>query len=165
MDKVEVVPYQVEANIDDVAYWFLLKENMSNKKIQKLCYYAQAWSLVKLNMPIAKNAVFQAWVHGPVNIDLYKIFKKFGWRELKIKKDKIEEIKERIDTVFNSSQKELLESVWETYGEFAADELESLTHSEDPWLEQREGLNKFECSQNIISDESMKKYYSSIQIR
>ena len=34
----------VNADITDVANWFLLKEDMSHKKIQKLCYYAEAWS-------------------------------------------------------------------------------------------------------------------------
>ena len=32
----------VEANIQDVAYWFLLKQSMTHKKLQKLCYYAEA---------------------------------------------------------------------------------------------------------------------------
>lgn len=27
----------------DVAEWFLSKESMTNKKLQKLCCYAQAW--------------------------------------------------------------------------------------------------------------------------
>lgn len=164
MSRVEPTTCEVKAEIRDVADWFLLKENMSNKKIQKLCYYAQAWSLVKLNLPIAKNAQFQAWVHGPVNIELYTSFKKFGWRELKIVDADVEMVKQRLNKVFNASQKDLLESVWETYGEYGADELEELTHNEEPWLEQRRGLNKYECSQNVISEETMKRYYSSIAI-
>lgn len=30
----------------EVAEWFLRKEPMTHKKLQKLCYYAQAWSCV-----------------------------------------------------------------------------------------------------------------------
>ena len=29
--------------VKDVAEFFLTKQSMTNKKIQKLCYYAQAW--------------------------------------------------------------------------------------------------------------------------
>ena len=32
-----------QPTILDVAAWFLLKEDMTHKKIQKLCYYAEAW--------------------------------------------------------------------------------------------------------------------------
>ena len=35
-------------NIFDIANWFLSKESMPQKKLQKLCYYAKAWSLVLL---------------------------------------------------------------------------------------------------------------------
>ena len=30
-------------SVFDIANWFLLKEEMTQKKLQKLCYYAQAW--------------------------------------------------------------------------------------------------------------------------
>ena len=30
-------------SVFEIANWFLLKESMSHKKLQKLCYYAQAW--------------------------------------------------------------------------------------------------------------------------
>ncbi len=155
----------IKADIKDVANWFLLKRNhMTNKKIQKLCYYAQAWSLAKLGYSIATNASFEAWVHGPVSPALYKIFKQFGWKELKIEESDIEAVKERVESVFNEEQKSVLESVWITYGEYSADELEQLTHSEKPWLEQREGLSKFESSHRVISEETMKDYYQSIAI-
>lgn len=164
MGNIEACPYEVKADITDVADWFLLKQSMSNKKIQKLCYYAQAWCLAKLGYPIAKDAQFQAWVHGPVSMVLYKRFKGFGWRELKIVDEDIDMVKERLSKVFNAEQQDILESVWETYGEYGADELEALTHQEQPWLEQRKGLSKFENCNKVISEETMKNYYRSIAI-
>lgn len=65
----------VNADITDVANWFLLKEDMSHKKIQKLCYYAEAWSETLLDAPICRNNEFQAWVHGPVNLKLWNLYK------------------------------------------------------------------------------------------
>lgn len=164
MAGLETVNIDVKADIGDVADWFLLKENMSNKKIQKLCYYAEAWSLAKLDIDIAKNSKFEAWVHGPVNIDLYKRFKSFGWRSLKIIENDVEMVQDRIASLFCKEQIALLDAVWDTYGCLSADELEALTHKEMPWLEQRDGLGRFENSRNEISSETMKKYYRSIAL-
>lgn len=58
-----------------------------------------------------------------------------------------------------------MESVWDTYGEYDADQLEALTHLEEPWLEQRMGLEKFQSSTRKISKETMKRYYKSIAIQ
>ena len=43
--KVEIDPINEKAkySIYDVANWFLIKGNMTQKKLQKLCYYEQAW--------------------------------------------------------------------------------------------------------------------------
>ena len=59
---------------------------------------------------------------------------------------------------------ELLESVWFTYGDKSANELEALTHSEDPWKNAREGLKEMEPSDKPIDTEDMKEYYLSIYI-
>lgn len=164
MGEIEAVNIQVNADIGDVADWFLLKENMSNKKIQKLCYYAQAWSLAKLDTDISTNCTFEAWVHGPVNMKLYKKFKSFGWRSLKIVESDIKMVTDKVNAVFCAEQKEVLEAVWDTYGMLSADELEALTHEEKPWKEQRKGLNPFENSRNEISVETMKEFYRSIAL-
>lgn len=162
MDTVEMVNGEVKADITDVADWFLLHENMSNKKIQKLCYYAEAWSLALLNQHIANNSEFEAWVHGPVNRTLYDRFKGYGWHELKITNPEI--VKERLEGLFTKEQLEVLEAVWDTYGEYGADQLEALTHTEQPWLEQRTDLGQFESSSRTISCETMRNFYKSIEL-
>ena len=93
---------------------------------------------------------------------LYDEFKEFGWQELKI--TNLEDVKKRLDGLFTKEQIEVLESVWDTYGEYGADQLEALTHTEPPWLEQRKGLGKCQSSSNKISKETMKRYYRSIAI-
>ncbi|MFP5528706.1 Panacea domain-containing protein, partial [Peptococcus simiae] len=53
-------------SVIDVANWFLSKDSMTHKKIQKLCYYAQAWYCALYDgTPLFKEEI-QAWVHGPV---------------------------------------------------------------------------------------------------
>ena len=53
-----------------VAQYFLWKSSMSHKKLEKMCYYAQAWYLANHGRPLMPNR-FEAWVHGPVSPDLY----------------------------------------------------------------------------------------------
>lgn len=102
------------------------------------------------------------WVHGPVNRTLYQTFKGYGWHELKITNR--EEVMARMKKLFTPERIEVLEAVWDTYGEYGADQLEALTHTERPWLEQRVGLGKFESSHSIISATTMKEYYNSIKL-
>ena len=79
--------------IELVAHWFLSRSSLSNKKLQKLCYYAYAWFIVFYNdlesvdyesedIKVMFSEKFQAWIHGPVNPKLYFIFRKYGWMEI-----------------------------------------------------------------------------------
>jgi len=59
------------APINAVANYFLLRTNvpagdvMTHLKLQKLCYFAQAFNLVNHDCGMFKDT-FQAWSHGPV---------------------------------------------------------------------------------------------------
>lgn len=58
-------------SVFDVATYILQKcGNMSCMKLQKLCYYAQAWSLVWDNVPLFDED-FEAWASGPVCPELF----------------------------------------------------------------------------------------------
>lgn len=143
------------ARVYDVANWFLSKEKMTHKKLQKLCYYAQAWSYALKDKPLI-DAEFQAWVHGPVCPQLYEQYKGSGMMDLTA------DPRSHFD--FSSNEEELLESVWETYGSLTGNALEVLTHSEPPWRNARAGCAENQICQNVISSEDMKRYYKSIYI-
>lgn len=136
---------------------------MSNKKAQKLCYYAEAWSEALYDRMITDDVVFEAWVHGPVNAGLYHRFKDCGWHEFKLKDP--EKVKGRLDRMLTPEEVDLLESVWITYKNYSADSLEFMTHRERPWKEQRKGLEIFDPCRNIISRKSMREYYRSIMAK
>ena len=54
------------ANVFDTAKYILEKSGkMSTMKLQKLCYYSQAWALVWDDAPLFDED-FQAWANGPV---------------------------------------------------------------------------------------------------
>lgn len=142
-----------EKSIQDLAKWFLAKEPMTHKKLQKLCYYAVAWGWALMDKPIVKDGDFEAWVHGPVSEVLYQTYKEYGWNNIK-KEEKAPE--------FSSDIEELLNSVWETYGNKDGNELEALSHSEKPWKEARVNLNEEERGNVKINPNTMKAFYRSI---
>lgn len=142
-------------NIFEIANWFLLKETMTHKKLQKLCYYAQAWFYALKDFRLT-DATFEAWVHGPVSPVLYDKFKAFGYHAIKLAGNYIP----RIDP----EDEELLESVWQTYGDHTGNALEALSHSEPPWIEARMGYEPDERCNVPISVDTMKKYYASIYL-
>ncbi|GAD41456.1 hypothetical protein Javan59_0006 [Streptococcus phage Javan59] len=144
-------------SIFDVSEWFLSKESMTPKKLQKLSYYFEAWCHALFNRSLINDTHFEAWVHGPVSPELYNEYKEYGWND-------IEQHKKDNSETFEPKALELLQSVWLTYGDKSANELEALTHSEIPWRNARKGLEETEPSNNQISSQDMHEYYLSIYI-
>lgn len=140
-------------SVYDIANWFLSKGEMTHKKLQKLCYYAQAWCYALKGYRFM-DTDFQAWVHGPVSPALWERFKGFGYDPIRIKGS--------IKNVIAPEDVGLLEDVWETYGEETGNSLETLTHREEPWIEARRGYEPDERCSVVISPETMAKYYKSI---
>lgn len=147
-------------SIMDVATWFLLKSDMTHKKVQKLCYYAEAWSEAILDAPISEDCAFEAWVHGPVNVTIWNNLKQYGWDTIEIS-DPIE-MQEKLKGKFDADQLDILNQVWDVYGHYNAGELEGLTHHEKPWMEQRKGLSIFENCTKQISVQTMKDFYRAM---
>lgn len=140
------------ANVFDVATYILQKKGkLSTMKLQKLCYYAQAWSLVWDDEPLFEEE-FHAWENGPV---CRKLFDKTKGRfsvEAKDEKGDISKITEE--------QKETIDKVLEHYGNHDAQWLSSLTHIEEPWKIAR--ANFTNGKSDIITKESMAIYYGGL---
>jgi uncharacterized phage-associated protein len=139
----------------DVAKYFLWRAQnestkLSNKKIQKLVYYAQAWHLALKDQPLFSDKI-EAWIHGPAVASLYNSFKEFGRGPITISVEE-NDIKDIIS-------QDLLDEVWNAYSKYDADYLEFLTHNEDPWIKARENREFDESSTDEISLDSMKLYY------
>ena len=107
-----------EAN--DVANWMLNKQAMSPKKLQKMVYYAYAWTLTLLNESSDKlnNKLFdepiEAWVHGPVVPSLYHKYSQYGY-------DDIEKVDHCIK--FPEDVEDVLNQVLDVYGCYNANQL------------------------------------------
>jgi len=146
----------VKYDILDIANWFLAKESMTHKKLQKLCYYAVAWGYAVLDREICNRSEFQAWVHGPVSPVLYERYKDVNFWE-KIVLD-IAEYNGTLDNELCG----LLHSVWITYGDQTGNSLESLTHIEPPWINARGDCGADDKCNTPIDIGDMIEYYRSI---
>lgn len=135
---------------DKVADWFLSKKPVSPKKLQKLVYYAYAWTLTILNddkdhLNIRLfNDNIEAWVHGPVVPSLYAKYSNYGFNDIDVTITEVPKFQDDIEDVLNQ--------VYEVYGDFNGNELESLTHQESPWQNARQDLSPLDASHNRISD-------------
>ena len=140
-------------SVFDIANWFLSKGEMTHKKLQKLCYYAQAWCYALKGYRL-EDTDYQAWIHGPVSPALWERFKSFAYDPIKIKGT----VRLRIAP----EDEALVNDVWDTYGENTGNALETLTHRELPWIEARRGYEPDERCTVVISPDTMASYYKSI---
>ena len=128
---------------------YILEElgSMSPMKLQKLCYYAQVWSLAWDDSPLFEED-FYAWCTGPVCEELFR----------KTKENILSVVDAKDMTGGNSNnlsekQKSIIDQVLHYYGKRDAQWLAQLAMMEDPWI-----IAKNE----IITKESMTVYYSSL---
>lgn len=142
-------------SVESIANWFLNKSPMTHKKVQKLCYYAQAWCYALKGFRLI-DTDFQAWVHGPVSPALYEKFRQFGYDTIKLSGSYTSDI--------DAEDERLLDDVWETYGDRTGNALESLTHREMPWIKARRGYASNERCTVTIAPRDMMQYYKSIYI-
>ena len=145
---------KVMASIFDVAKYILERQgSMSTMKLQKLCYYAQAWSLVWDDEPLFPED-FEAWANGPVCRVLFNRTR--GQFKVSAKDENGD------SSSLNENQKDTINRVLEHYASHDAQWLSQLTHLEAPYKEAHKGLPAGVGSDRIITKENMALYYGSI---
>lgn len=140
-------------NINKIAQWFLHVKPMTHKSLQKLLYFSYGIYMVQ-NNPDKENITnilfenkFEAWVHGPVDPEIYEIYK-YNGINLMSKEEPI---------VVNFSEEVLkaLNTTIDIYGSYDADQLEDISHHQTPWIKAREGLKSSEPSDHRLDDKEI----------
>lgn len=139
------VPESIKQKIDkfissiptifDIANMFILRfwENnkfLTNMKLQKLCYFYWADLITANNKYL--DIEFEAWVHGPVNNNLYHKYKIFGDKEIRVTQLEINEIE---TWKFDDESLDIFEKIMGMYGKYSATELRDISHEEYAWQE------------------------------
>jgi uncharacterized phage-associated protein len=144
------------AGVRDVAAYILDKRgSMTAMKLQKLCYYSHAWSLVWDERPLFDNRI-EAWANGPVVVDLYRMHRgRLNLSSGDIAGDPGALTQDEVETV---------DAVLEFYGGLSAHQLSELTHRERPWRQAREdaGLSEFDRGNVVITDAAIYEYYDGL---
>lgn len=123
-------------------------KSLTPLKLQKILYLAQGWSYAWDNKPLFMNSFyFYAWGYGPVNIEVYNYFKKYGRSE--IPKD------EALTNIADESARKTLEAVWKMYCNYDELKLVSIVCDQTPWI------NSFQ-NETIIRNEDIKEYFQSL---
>lgn len=135
-----------KTTIFDVAEYILSEsDTITAMKLERLCYYAQAWSLVWDERPLFDEE-FQAWANGPVCPELYARHRgEFTVTPGGLHGD---------PGVLDQSQRDTVDAVLRYYGTLSAYELTTLVQHEPPWRDA--------CGGHVITFASMAEYYGSL---
>ncbi|MEI7924488.1 MAG: type II toxin-antitoxin system antitoxin SocA domain-containing protein [Planctomycetota bacterium] len=148
--------------IDDVADYIILQlvsggEQINLLKLQKLVYYAQAWSLAIREQSLFDDK-FQAWVHGPVSRKLYDRFAESKSLYSSVSESDLQAgfTSDRISPIDRAH----IDAVMEVYAPLSGSQLEEMTHQEEPWQAARNGFGPSQRCEIEIEESLMTKYYS-----
>jgi uncharacterized phage-associated protein len=141
------------ASVLDVAQYILDKQGaMTATKLQKLCYYSQAWHLVWDEQPLFSQRI-EAWANGPVAPWLYAQHRlQYG----------VDRINGGDPSQLKPNEAETVDMVLEHYGAMTGAELSELTHRESPWKEARGDLPPGARSTVEITHAAMGEYYEGL---
>lgn len=135
----------------DVARFFImLAEDLSNdlltnRRVQKLLYYAQGHWLARHDSPLFEEDIC-AWLNGPAVPSVYKKLSAHDRNTIKFKGD---------EPVFSQEVTEHLRKVYSVYSVYSETGLKNMTQNESPWKETSVGAN------STITIDKIKKYFSS----
>ncbi|MDD3594014.1 MAG: DUF4065 domain-containing protein [Candidatus Gastranaerophilales bacterium] len=144
VDAIEISRYILNtANING--------DLITNLKLQKILYYAQAWYLVNFDKEKLFEDNIEAWQYGPVIPSVYNVYKGFNRKpiEIEIEEKEFESLSPQIQTY--------LDEFCERFLDYSATQLVSMTHNEQPW---QEAYQKCPCE--IINLDSMYSYYKKL---
>ena len=145
------------ANVFNVARFILAELGpMSTWKLQKLCFYSQAWSWAWTENPLFAED-FEAWSNGPVCPILFSVHK----GKFTVSIDDIPESYEGYPPL-SEDQRDVIHRVLVTYGSWEPYDLREQTHSERPWKDARGDLEIGERGHAVISKDSIGEYYGSL---
>jgi len=139
------------ADVFKVAKFFIQianqkEDEMTNLRLNKLLYFAQAWFLARYDRPLFANDVV-AWKLGPVVRTVYDQYRSYGENNIILEGNEGVELSD-----FTEEELNTLLDITEEYGKYATSFLVDVTHkSGSPW--------SCTTSSEVIAPALMKEYY------
>lgn len=124
--------------------------------LQKILYYAQGFYKAFFGRFLFEDDC-QAWVHGPVYVNIYEKYKEFKSANIFV------DIDYDIEDIIADEKREILDVVIKYFGYYNGKALEKMSHYETPWMNARKGLLPTENSNNKINKEDIKDYFERVR--
>lgn len=146
-------------NVFKVVNWFRLKnveelvsedvnaEPLTQMKVMKLLYYAQATFLVKYGQGLFDSDIL-AWKFGPVVAEVHD---KYRGRRIIVESISYEAYQDFSTLESDKRASQVLNAVYIAFGSYSASTLMKKTHTEMPWKSTSQGAK--------IEDDKMKEFY------
>ena len=122
------------------------REGITNLKLQKILYLAQAYYLAKFKKPLFNDKI-EAWQYGPVIPNVYQEYKGNLNNPITIPENEASILED---------DKEVLKRIWDLFGKYSTTKLVNITHSHRPWIEASKSKNK------EITQKSIRDYYTPL---
>lgn len=132
------------ASAHDVAVYLRNAGIRSRLQLQKLLYYAQAWSLAWDDRPLFSETI-KAWDLGPVVGEVW-----YALQHHELDGD---------PSRLTAEDRATIDAVVDFYGAQPADWLSELTHRERPWSDARQDKRP----NPVISHEAMRAFYGAMR--
>lgn len=148
-------------SVSDKMLWVISRifnqlEEVTPLMLQKLLYLIQGESYSVNGKPMFAEDC-QAWVHGPVYPEVYEMFRDFKYNPID---DARFAIFEGADDKLSECDRQIIDLALDVFGEYGGKVLEKITHQQTPWKLARKGYADDIRSNEIITKESIKNYYS-----
>lgn len=155
--KEKTFECSIEKEIDIISkYIIAIGKEINPLALQKILYYAQGFYKAFFGKFLFEEDC-QAWVHGPVFVDIYEKYKEFKSANIFI------DIDYDIEDMIVDEKREILDAVIKYFGYYNGKALEKMSHYETPWINARKGLLPTENSNNIINKEDIKEYFEKVK--
>lgn len=122
-------------------------EGITNLKLQKILYFAQAAHLALNDKPLFDEEI-EAWRFGPVIPGIYQKYKIHSNKPIPTSAMSVQ---------IDENTKVFLDKVWDIYGKYSAAELVQISHNHRPW---REAYDSNDGA--IITKEEITQYYKGV---
>ncbi len=137
-----------DASVFDVAQYILRRKgSMTAMKLQKLVYYAQAWSLA-WHYGLLFDEPIEAWDRGPIVRTLWNDHRG-QWL--------VKHLSQGTAAQLAADESNIVDAVLGRYGGLDPEVLSELTHAEDPWRKAYE-----HGSSTVIDPNDLMIYYQKI---
>lgn len=123
-------------------------KTVSNLKLQKILYFVQAEFLVTKGRPCFAEDI-EAWAFGPVVPEVYHEYKVFGSANIPSFGRSLRPV------ILMKEDQKLVDGIVDECARYSASDLVEITHNQSPWMDAY-----VPGSNNVISKESIKRYFS-----